>query len=88
MATKANVATSETISSKRQAKELSRGLFGAMLFYTVLSSFNAGIFTTLGLRHGSASHESLRTMFLVTGCFSFFAAVIIGVVIFKRAAAA
>jgi hypothetical protein len=88
MATKANAATSETFSSKWQTTILSSYGLGGSLFFTILTSFNAGMFTTLGLRHGSASHESLRTMFLAVGCLSLLVAVRSGVFIFKRAAAA
>jgi hypothetical protein len=88
MATETNAATSETFSSKRPTKILSGYGLGGSLFCTILTSFIAGMFMTLGLRHGSASHESDRTMLLAVGSLSLLVAVRSGVFIFKRAAAA
>ena len=68
MTTGACVAVTETVSTKRQAKGLSKFAHGAYLFATVIFTFNAGMFATLGLRHGSPTQGSVRMLFLIAGC--------------------
>jgi hypothetical protein len=76
--------TDERVLTEQPRKEIPKGYAGWLLFLIVMLSFNAGMCVTLGFRHGSASHESLRFMFLIVGCVGILAAVFISAVVFKQ----
>ena len=81
MTTQINAAGTEPLSMKNKTNDLSEGMLVLFLLGIVISSFNAGMMVSLGLRHAPGGDDSLRATFLSVGCFSLLVAAFQAVVV-------
>jgi hypothetical protein len=72
----------EGIHVNKKAGTLNGISIGLAVSFVILSSFNAGMFVAIGVRHGSLDFDHAR--FLAIGCLSLLVAVVFGFLLAKR----